>query len=205
MHHHYTSRGDRIYRYYVCNTAQKRGAAACPGSRVTATEIESFVVDHIRHLATDPEIVTATLEAARREMGSRKPGLVAEARRLEADRQRLDHERRGLLAAIPDAGSAVGTLTARLGEIDDLDARAQERLAEVRGELVALGAQGINEADLRAALAAFDPLWDTLVTRERVRLLRLLIEEIAYDAASGEVAITFRPGGLQALAQRRSA
>ena len=59
--------------------------------------------------------------------------------------------------------------------------------------------------DLRTALAAFEPLWDTLVTRERVRLLRLVVEKIAYDAASGDVAITFRPGGLQALAQRRSA
>ncbi len=35
----------------------------------------------------------------------------------------------------------------------------------------------------------------------RARILHLLIEEVRYDAEAGEVAITFRPGGVRSLAR----
>src|SRR5258706_6801199 len=41
----------RRYRYYVCLTAQKRGAVACPGQTVGAERIESAVVDGLFELA----------------------------------------------------------------------------------------------------------------------------------------------------------
>src|SRR5258706_15363420 len=41
----------RRYRYYVCLTAQKRGAVACPGQAVGAERIESAVVDGLFGLA----------------------------------------------------------------------------------------------------------------------------------------------------------
>ena len=38
--------------------------------------------------------------------------------------------------------------------------------------------------------------------REKERILQLLIEEVTYRSDGGEVAITFRPGGVRALAER---
>ena len=59
----------------------------------------------------------------------------------------------------------------------------------------------IDEQDLRAALASFEPVWQELLPAERGRILQLLIETVSYDAEAGEVAITFRPGGVRMLAQ----
>ena len=51
------------------------------------------------------------------------------------------------------------------------------------------------------ALASFDPIWRELFPAERARILHLLVEEVRYDAEAGEVAITFRPGGVRSLAR----
>ena len=36
-----TLRGDKVYRYYKCATALKKGSAACPGTLVRAEDVET--------------------------------------------------------------------------------------------------------------------------------------------------------------------
>jgi len=88
----------------------------------------------------------------------------------------------------------------RLGEVERALQETTERAEAARAELTALEAQVLDEADLQAALGSFDPVWSELFPRERARVLHLLIEQVEYDAAQGEVAITFRPGGVRTLA-----
>ena len=60
----------------------------------------------------------------------------------------------------------------------------------------------IVEDDLRTALASFDGVWEQLVVKEKTRLLQLVVERIDFDGAKGEVQITYRPGGIQVLAEK---
>jgi len=196
---HRTTRGDRRYAYYVCSRAQKEGAAACPGSRIASGDLERFVVEHIRAIGRDPEVLAATIEADRREREARKPELVAEARRLASEKARLETERRNLVDAVAQGGDAPPVLVARLKEGDGLLADVERRAAEVRAELQALELGAIDPGELREALAGLESIWAELFPRERARVLALLIERVEFDAAEGEVAITFRPGGPKAL------
>src|SRR4029078_13701591 len=66
MTHTYTSKGQRRYRYYVCNNAQQNGRAACPAPSVPAGEIEQFVVDEIKAIGRYPALVAATCAESRR-------------------------------------------------------------------------------------------------------------------------------------------
>ncbi len=59
----------------------------------------------------------------------------------------------------------------------------------------------VDEADLRRALALFDPVWDALHAKEQARVLTLLIERVDYDGDAGTVEIAFRATGIQALAE----
>jgi site-specific DNA recombinase len=79
-------------------------------------------------------------------------------------------------------------------------AGATERAADLRAALTALKARTINEADLRAALASFDAIWDALFAAERSRVLHLLLDRVVYDARAETAHITFRQNGLGALA-----
>lgn len=61
----HTRKGGRLYRYYVSQTVLKHGAGACPIGRVPAGEIEAAVVDQLRAVFRQPEIVAGTWKAAR--------------------------------------------------------------------------------------------------------------------------------------------
>jgi site-specific DNA recombinase len=63
----HTRRKQKLYRYYVSQTALKQGADACPVKRIPAAEIEAVVVNQLRVLLRSPEIIVATWRAARQE------------------------------------------------------------------------------------------------------------------------------------------
>ena len=198
--HVFTQRGGRVYRYYQCQTSQKRGAAACPGSRAPAGELEQVVVSRIRVIGRDEAVLKVTVDAAKRAATEKRPELEANLRRLEQEQRRLAAEVGNLLDAIASGGSASNVLSSRLGEVDETHRKAKESARAARTELVALETNIIDEADLRAALAEFTPVWDELFPREKARLLHLLVEQVTYTAAEQKVAITFRPSGIRSLA-----
>ena len=61
----HTRKGGRLYRYYVSQTVLKHGAGSCPVGRVPAGEIEAAVIDQLRAVFRQPEIVVGTWKAAR--------------------------------------------------------------------------------------------------------------------------------------------
>jgi hypothetical protein len=63
----HTRKGNRLYRYYVSQDVLKRGPDACPVGRVPAAEIEAPVIDQLRGLFRQPEIIVGTWRAARAE------------------------------------------------------------------------------------------------------------------------------------------
>ncbi|ASP22510.1 resolvase [Antarctobacter heliothermus] len=65
----YTRKGGKLYRYYVSQTVLKHGAGSCPVGRVPAGEIEAAVIDQLRAVFRQPEIVAGTWKAARSQDG----------------------------------------------------------------------------------------------------------------------------------------
>jgi DNA invertase Pin-like site-specific DNA recombinase len=65
----HTRKGGRLYRYYVSQTVLKHGAGSCPVGRVPAGEIETAVIDQLRAVFRQPEIVAGTWKAARAQNG----------------------------------------------------------------------------------------------------------------------------------------
>ena len=61
----HTRKGGRLYRYYVSQTVLKHGAGSCPVGRVPAGDIEAAVIDQLRAVFRQPEIVAGTWKAAR--------------------------------------------------------------------------------------------------------------------------------------------
>ena len=123
----HTRKGGRLYQYYVSQTVLKHGAGSCPIGRVPAGEIEAAVIDQLRTVFRQPEIVAGTWKAARAH------------------------------------------------------------------------ADGITEADARAALQQLDPLWDELFPAEQARIVGLAIERV--DIAVDSIDVRLRMDGLSGLAR----
>jgi site-specific DNA recombinase len=63
----HTRRRGRLYRYYVCLGASRRGHDTCPVRSIAASEIEGLVLGKVRRLLASPELVARTSTAVRRE------------------------------------------------------------------------------------------------------------------------------------------
>jgi len=196
---HSAKNGNRRYRYYVCGTAQKQGAAACPKSRVAADELESFVVEKVMAIGRDTSVVAETLAATKTEKEVELRGLRKEFKRLDKTHGKLRDQKRNLVNSVADTGNGAPALLERIGEVEVEMQEAAEGIEEIRGRIARLEYETIDEQDLKTALATFTPVWQELFPRERARILHLLIEEVVYDARSGEIEIAFRPGGVKAL------
>jgi site-specific DNA recombinase len=66
----HTRRRGRLYRYYVCLGASRRGHDTCPVRSIAASEVESLVLGQVRRLLASPELVARTITAVQRENGA---------------------------------------------------------------------------------------------------------------------------------------
>ena len=197
----YSQKGRVRYRYFVCNKAHRRGHATCPSPTVKATDIEAFVVEKIRAIGKDEELVARTIEEASARLEARRGELETEIGRVRKRLERAHAEMREDLASVTRPVNTAPPSAKMEGRIQDLE----DRLAGAQVELTALRAQRIDAGDLRAALQAFDPVWANLTTEEQARVVQLLIERIDYDGSVGRMAITFRPTGVRTLAKEARA
>jgi site-specific DNA recombinase len=195
---HTTRQGKTRYRYYVCSGAQKRGWHTCPSKSVPAGEIERFVVERIRCIGKDPALQKETFAATRAQASVRVEELQVQRRDLQRQLASLHKDMREALGQAPAAADR-----SSLPRLADL----QERFSVVEGRAVAidrqiqdLGRQVVNEPEVAQALAAFDPVWDTLSPHEQARIVRLLVERVDYDGSQKVVSITFHPAGIKTLA-----
>jgi site-specific DNA recombinase len=199
MNHSFTTKKDGIrYRYYRCAANEKRGAFACPGGSVSAREVEQLVVDRIRKIGSDPELVAEVVRQARTQLNQRRADLEAEQRQLGKD---LRRERACLrrLAGEQRRNGDASAITARLAAAQQRIETVERRLVTVGQDLGSAKQQAIDERDVAAALSAFDSVWDALIPVEQARILGLLTEGITYDGRTQTLQLALRPGGIGKL------
>jgi len=176
-------RKNRRYRYYVCVNAQKRGYLECPMPSVSAEVLETFVVDQIKEIGRDPDVVAATFAEVQRQAEERADSLTAESARIEA-------EVAGIYRQLAQAASQPDRLAVLNAEVDE----RQRRLAQVRLQIETTGRQNAHVGDVRRALAEFDGVWGALTRREQGELLRQVLEGVEFDGEAEEVSMAFRFG-----------
>ena len=201
MVHTWAKNGSRLYRYYTCSRAQKRGATTCPTRSVCAEEIESFVVDLIRVIGRDADVRRATFKQALAHVAGQRRALKVEAKRLSADLAGARIQVDRLVTAVSRAsGDASQALLEGLSKSQERLRALEDRLREVRDQQAQLDAVQVDENDLARALEQFDPIWEVLLTPEKERILGLLIDRIDYHGEHGTLSIAFRLPGIATLA-----
>jgi site-specific DNA recombinase len=195
----HTNKGSKRYRYYVCSAAQKRGWHRCPAKSVSAASIEQVVVEQIRCIGRDPVLLEETLAQARQQDESRLGELELEQRGLERDMARWHGELHRLSGQL-GAGQDQGGIIARLADMQERIGAVEKRTLKVREQMQAIRQDLLDGQRAAEALTLFDPVWEALTPLEQARILRLLVERVEYDGASGRLSVTFHPTGIKALA-----
>ena len=153
------------------------------------------MVEHVRAIGKDDALVAATIERVRRQSQQALEKLEHERGQLQKELQRMDAEMRRL-AAMPQDDVTAGMLAS----LQERTRLAEQRATQVREQILAISKQVVDEREVVTALSMFDPVWDSLTSREQARIIQMLVERVVYDGANGTVAITFRPTGLKMFA-----
>ncbi len=201
MAHTYTrkSKGARHYRYYVCLNAQQRGWSSCPSKSLSAHEIETAVVEHVRGVGRNEEIVQATVKRVREQSDRRRAELNVERSGQESKLKELYSRVETLVRRAGANGSDGPSRTDQLADLQDQIRASEQRCTAIHNELTALERETVREGELTRALANFDPVWTSLSPRQQSRIIRLLIERVSYDGRDGKVTVAFRSLGIKAL------
>ena len=200
MTHTYSTKKNKRYRYYVCTKAQKEGWDQCPTKSLPASEIENFVVDRIKCIGSDPEMISRVLEQVYDQHRKQTKELEREKRMLEKELRGCHDKIQRLVSSSKKRNEKIPTAN-RLASLQGRIGIIEQRLKGIQGDLALIADQDIEERELRTALSQFDPVWESLLPREKVRMVRLLVERIEYDGQEGKIALTFLPSGIKALAQ----
>ncbi|HUU98388.1 MAG TPA: recombinase family protein [Phycisphaerae bacterium] len=190
---HTTRNGTKRYRYYVCSAAQKRGWHTCPTKSIPAQEIERFVIDQIRAIGRDQELLAETLRQAGQRSREKMIELEGEKKMIE---RQLVQDVELLRGLVTDRGEQAAHC---LADLQDRIRANEQRATQVREELLALESELTDEQKAAQAFAAFDPVWESLPPREQARLIRLLVEQVSYDGRTGTVSVILHNTGIKVL------
>ena len=192
MSHSYSKRGSKLYRYYVCTKAQKRGWKECPAPSLPAKEIERFVIKQIRSVGRDPTVIRDTLAQARSVVAN-------QIQRLTSERDALQRKLRKTCAQLGKIAATAEPGDSRLSEAQNRIREADCRMIEIDEELSTLTKDNIAESEVAQVLADFNQLWEAMQPREQARAIELLIERVTFDGRAGKLSITYRPTGIKTL------
>jgi site-specific DNA recombinase len=185
----WTKRRGKVYRYYVCSLASKRGHETCPVRSIAAGVVEDAVIGELRRVFRTPDLIARTYRAARNRE-------VAELERLEGLAQAHEAEAEIYRQQIDTSTGEPRPLSDGRRPQDAL-VDVERRLREARDQIDALGQDPVTERDVADALQCIDPVWDELFPAEQARVVQLLVEQVLILEA--ELDVHLRTPGLRSL------
>lgn len=86
----HTTKKGRQYRYYACSSAAKNGHRTCPRPSIPAGPVDGVVVERLRAIGREPELVKETVAAVRAQADAESAGITAERSLLEREQRKAD-------------------------------------------------------------------------------------------------------------------
>lgn len=189
----WTKNHGREYRYYTCSTRVKTGYKKCTLPSLPAGEIESMVVDQLREILRNPELIARTFrDVATRGATGPAPEDVSRLEERRGRRKRAEQAIRSLLTLDDPESEFIQTeLKRNHGELKLINDAIKQ--IESKPE----PASDVDLSEVMVALQRIDPIWEVLVPDEQRRVLELLVEEIT--VANGQVDVQFRFNGIEQM------
>lgn len=195
MAHTFTRKKEKIYRYYACINAIKNGRDSCPTPNLPAAEIEQAVLDQIRAIGADAEIQNLVIAQINASQNKQLEELQTHRQQLERQLSR-DHSEVGKLALVHDPTEATG---ARIADLHIRMSKSETDLTRVVSSLARLESRTIDRLEAAETVRDFDEIWEALTSREKSRLIRLLISRVEFSVVDSSLAVSFYPDALRSL------
>lgn len=191
MYSTYSANKDRRYRYYVCYRSQQKVEGYCNSRSVSAPAVEEAVVEGIRRVGVQPDVLAETARVARQRL----------AEVLAAQREELSGANARLKNLKSQLARSRNRNASRSAELPGQIAVAEARAATLRNEVMRSEKRRIDEKDLRRAMESFEDVWKAMNLAEQRSLMHQLVEKVGYDGRTGKIKISFKSAGVKELVQ----
>lgn len=197
----------RIYRYYSCTKATKRGKNACSVRSVPGPEIENVLVDQLARRRWRPEIAARVAHAVNEKRRAQATALASEQRKLMSDLDRARVEGKHLLDLFTSNEDLAQrkVVTERLAEIETRSAQMEARLAEIAEGWTTNEKLLVGVNHVAKILSSFTAVWSVLSTKERARMLHVLFDKIEFNGEKEVLEMFFTDAAKLALAESGTA
>ncbi len=189
MTHSYTKKTPtKVYRYYICATATKKGWKKCPNPSLNAEEIENMVVSELERISQDKELCNEVLDSFFTENQAELEVLikneVSAKHSLANIRKKIDTE--SDISNLPQLRKSEAETVAVIEDIQSDISNIREKLGKSREYLSRL-------------FGNFHAIWSNLMFKEKFELVDAIVESVVYDGTNGDIFINFRENGIKSL------
>jgi site-specific DNA recombinase len=192
MYSTYSANKQRRYRYYVCYRSQQKLEGYCTSRAVSAPSVEDAVVESIRRVGVNPEVLAETARVARQHLAEIVTGLRRELNTRNGRIKNLKSQ----IARLRNSDAA------RLAEVQEQLAAGENRAEQLRKEILRREKQKIDEKELQRTMESFDEVWKAMNLDEQRDLLGQLVEKVGYDARTGKVTVSFKSAVVKELLRK---
>jgi site-specific DNA recombinase len=199
MVHTFTRKDEKLYRYYTCTNAIKNGRGSCPSPNLPAAEIEQAVIQQIRAIGADVEIQNQVAKQMKASTTKQLEELQTNRRQLERQLSR-DHAEIGKLAVLHDP---TGATSARIADLHVRITKCESDLVRVIANLAEIERHATDKANIAESVLNFESIWEALNSREKSRLIRLMVSQIEFNAEDTSISVSFYPDALRSLTVNR--
>lgn len=177
-----TSRLRKRYYYYVCKECRLR---------LPAEKIEGVVLDRIRELATDGDLLTQLVAETNKRLRSDLPRLLSQQQAMVEDVTKLEAEAEGLLGKLSRVEGETETMVIeRLDKISERRKEIQASLSGLDKGIDDVRREAVNETEIREALSKTTEVFHSLPPYHRKKLIRLVLERA--EASESRLRLAFR-------------
>ena len=184
------------YLYYKCTKVHHLDRSACAVRVVGAREIENIIIDRLKVLSDDKNLLEKIIRNAKIGATDELQGLQQELNTQTAELRKTENEANGLIGALTANRESLGNnkfISKRLNELEEKNAAIEARIQEIRLAKTKLEEQNVNAEVIQRNFVTFARVFDKLTMPERTELLHLLIKEIVYDGIKHEIEMALRP------------
>jgi len=194
----YKDYGKSTWQYYFCNKAYFSGT--CEGQTVKGDDIEKVVIETIRTICSDKNLLKQVAAQAMSESKEDTTPLKKEKKELLSKIEAVISEQKELVKALGKKTLPGEIIEERINELEENKKTLQNELELIEAQLNQYFIQDINIDLVFNNLLQFNNIFDEMTFEEKRAFLRSVIKEIRYNEGIINIHLYFTPDiqGLQA-------
>jgi len=192
-------RGQGRHRFYQCNGKTFMQTPQCQRNNVRADWVENEVLEHVRALLDDPDVLKQARREAKNMGQQQRKDLLRKNEQLEADLAKQNHRFIRWAEQLADGVITPVDYEVFRAELEKRKLALETELQTVEEELDAQTADDIDWDGLEAALTNMELLWESMSASERRELIQDIVERVDVshtEDGGSELRIALRAGGV---------